>query len=82
MPCEILAGWSGRPSGVICFANPPIRLMKGVWMEWHNYFGPTFYTDKECTKEHADWWERPGLVRAFNEWLKANHPTAPLTPEP
>lgn len=82
MPCEILVNWSGRPAGVICFANPAIKIMRGVWMEWHDYFGPTFYRDKDCQIFHEDWWERPALVRAFNAWLKTNHPEIPQSTEP
>lgn len=40
-----------------------------VFMEWHNYFGPTFWRDRACTREIATWYEDPEICAAL-EWFQ------------
>jgi len=49
----------------------PIQLARGIWMLWDDYFGPTFYTRKDMEKEIDDWYEKPRIVKLFDEWLAA-----------
>ena len=49
-----------------------VHLGRGIWMGWHNYFGPTFYCDRDCTKLIEDWWEKPRVLEAFNKWRREN----------
>lgn len=59
----------GDTQGIVCFAPEATKLMRGVWMEFHSYLGPTFWRDKDCTKPIHDWCQRPRLVAEFDRWL-------------
>jgi hypothetical protein len=40
------------PNGIVC-VNPWARFHVGnryIWMEYHPYGGPTFFTDRNCTQ--------------------------------
>lgn len=71
MPCIPLTNGTKRV-GFICVPNERIHLMRGVWMEWHSYFGPTFYTTRDGDNEIEDWGDRPKIVAVFEKWQAAN----------
>lgn len=72
MPCHPLKHWTGEVVGIICTLNESIKLMRGVWMEWHPFFGPTFFSDAECQHEIPEWWTRRRLKENFERWLEEN----------
>jgi hypothetical protein len=47
-----------------------LRLLDGryVFMDWHSYFGPTFYRDRLSNREIKDWWKDSLLCRAV-DWF-------------
>ena len=63
---------------IIC-VNPFYRLPLSdgsrVFMEWHNYFGPTFFKDKECRREIENWYENPFICKALI-WFQSRGNTA------
>lgn len=72
MPCSPITDSSGkRRIGFICCSHVHY-LGRGIWMEWHSYLGPTFFSDKNCQKWIEDWYERPRIVDAFEKWQKDN----------
>lgn len=50
----------------------PLRLSDGrrVFMEWHEYCGPTFYRDRRCTRWIDDWWKDARICRALDWFVK------------
>lgn len=68
MPCVPFQ--IGETSGIICMNHGPIKLLRGVWMLWHPYCGPTFWRDEDCTKPIENWYKRRRLVQVFNKWLE------------
>ena len=69
MPCTAFK--IGDTHGIVCFAPKPIKLMRGVWMEFHSYHGPSFWRDKNCTRPIYDWARRPRIVAEFDRWMAA-----------
>lgn len=49
-----------------------LRLASGmyVFMEWHRYFGPSFFRDHRCVREIETWYENPEICDAL-EWFQA-----------
>lgn len=47
----------------------PLASGGRVFMEWHRYFGPSFWRDRRCTREIEDWYERPEICDAL-EWFQ------------
>lgn len=45
-----------------------------IFMEFHPYLGPSFYTFDEDGYEQFidDWWEHPEINKEFKDWLKKN----------
>lgn len=37
-------------------------------MEWHRYFGPSFWRDHACTREIETWYESPEICAAL-DWF-------------
>ena len=66
MPCVPFQ--IGQSRGYVCVAARVTKLMRGVWMEWHSYLGPTFWRDRDCTKPIMDWVNRPRLIAEFDRW--------------
>jgi len=38
-------------------------------MEWHNYLGPHFFMDKNCTREITKWYKDQLICRALDWFL-------------
>jgi hypothetical protein len=59
-------------SGIVCI-SPSFRLPLAagtrVYMDWHNYCGPTFYRDKAERRIIEDWYECP-LICAALGWFQ------------
>jgi len=59
------------PRGVIC-VNDQIRLHVGnryIWMSWHSYTGPSFYTTKSGAEtEYVPVDENDPVWDAFYRW--------------
>ena len=58
-------------SAILCYNKSyRLRLLDGryIYMEWHNYFGPTFYYDKWSNSMTDDWWEDDNICYAI-EWF-------------
>ncbi|HET8687108.1 MAG TPA: hypothetical protein VFM18_10665 [Methanosarcina sp.] len=71
-----MAGATVELNGVIVhlhFADDYFRFHIGnryVWMEWHNYCGPSFYWDRNCTKMYDPVDENDPIWDAFGKWLE------------
>ena len=48
----------------------PLASGGRVFMEWHRYFGPSFWRDRACTREIETWYEVPEICDAL-EWFQA-----------
>ena len=73
MACHPLTDTTGkRRVGFICTADTWHHLGPGIYMEWHNYLGPSFYSDKDYSKPIDDWWKKPRVLAAFEKWQKEN----------
>lgn len=46
----------------------PLGNGRHVFMEWHRYFGPSFFRDRACMREIEDWYEQP-LICAALDWF-------------
>jgi len=71
MPCIPLVNGENVIVGMICMAPTAIKLMRGVWMEFHDYLGPTFWRDKHLTKPIYNWVDNPRIVEAFDAWMRS-----------
>jgi hypothetical protein len=40
-----------------------------VFMEWHCYFGPSFFRDRACLREIDDWYTNPEICAAL-DWFQ------------
>lgn len=40
-----------------------------IWMTWHNYCGPAFYTDYHCSKPYEPKDENDPVWDAFGKWF-------------
>lgn len=49
-----------------------LRLNDGryVYMEWHNYCGPSFWRDKWLSREIDKWWDDPAMCAAVDWFCK------------
>lgn len=67
MTCILMFG------GIVCI-SPSFRLPLSdgsrVYMDWHNYCGPTFYRDKNERRIIENWYENP-LICAALDWFQA-----------
>jgi len=67
MPCIKL------PNMIICRTSGFVRLRLSdatcVFMEFHDYLGPTFFRDKECRREIVMWYANEKIIDAF-EWFQ------------
>jgi hypothetical protein len=59
-----LACLTGRP-----VYRLPLASGGRVFMEWHNWIGPSFYRDRACMREIEDWYEQPEICAAL-EWFQ------------
>lgn len=67
-PChQIVSG--RRVVGYVCTSPERVRLARGVWMEWHSYFGPTFFTTRDGDRMIDDWYLRQRIVALFDSWM-------------
>jgi len=73
MTCIPLVDGLGNRVGMICMAPAAIKLMRGVWMEFHNTLGPTFWRDKYLTKPIYDWEKNPRIVEMFDAWMRSRN---------
>ncbi len=48
----------------------PLASGGRVFMEWHRYFGPSFWRDRACTREIETWYEVPEICSAL-DWFVA-----------
>lgn len=66
MPCHFM-------ENVILCTNRVFRLRlndgRYQYMEWHDYLGPVFWNDRNCTKETEKWWEDPDITDAL-DWFQ------------
>lgn len=56
---------------IVCYNKSyRLRLYDGryVFMEWHEYLGPTFFRDKWCSIEIENWWEY-GMYDIAIKWF-------------
>lgn len=63
-----------KATGFIC-VSPVYRLKvcgKYIWMEWHSYLGPSFYTDRKCEKQYWPDDEDDVIWVVFKRWQE-NH---------
>ena len=72
MTCLFFGGRTpNEPRGVIC-VNEQHRLHVGkryIWMSWHNYTGPSFYTmEKGKEVEYEPENETDPVWGAFGKW--------------
>lgn len=61
------------PNGIITFNECyRLRLDDGtcVFMDWHDYLGPTFWRDKMGRRMIDEWYENPLIVNAL-DWFIA-----------
>ena len=60
------------PNGIIC-VNPQGRLKIGnkyIWLDFHEYCGPTFCTDRHQSKFYEPVDENDPVWPEFTKWLK------------
>lgn len=55
---------SGRP-----VFRLPLASGGRVYMEWHSYFGPSFFRDQACQREIETWYLDPEICAAL-EWFQ------------
>lgn len=48
----------------------PLASGGRVFMEWHRYFGPSFWRDRLCTREIENWYEQQEICAAL-DWFTA-----------
>jgi len=78
----MIDGKNPRPSGrgvinagtsIICFSAGwfRLRLASGgyIYMDWHRYLGPTFYSDRAGNRYIDEWWENPEICEAL-DWFQ------------
>lgn len=62
------------PSGPMFICMPPpaqkLRCSDGrhVWVEWHDYMGPTVWHDRHCERPHHDWPDDRPVAEAM-DWF-------------
>lgn len=57
--------------GIMCFRRIyRMRLDDGrhVWMEWHSFFGPSVYRDRDCNREIVNWYDDLMICAAI-QWF-------------
>ena len=49
-----------------------LRLLDGryIYMDWHDYLGPTFYLDKYEQRTVIDWWNDDLICEAL-DWFQS-----------
>lgn len=40
-----------------------------VYMDWHEYLGPTFFKDRHCIRKIEDWYDNPLICDAL-DWFQ------------
>lgn len=55
--------------------NYRLRLADGtcVYMDWHDYCGPTFFKDRDGERMIEDWWENQLIVDALDWFTGRGH---------
>lgn len=73
MTCNRLVNGNGEVVGFICTVShpEPVHLMRGVWMTFDEWRGPLFSKDKDQTRIIEDWYDKPKIVKAFDEWMES-----------
>lgn len=61
-------------NGFICSSiDTTVRLRtdtgRYIYMEWHHYFGPFFFHDKQCSREFESWWEYEDICASYEWWM-------------
>lgn len=60
------------PGGIMCvspFYRLPLSDGRRVFMDWHNFCGPTFYRDKRSLRQIDNWWDDELICEAL-EWFQ------------
>lgn len=74
MTCIVIG--HGKERTIVC-VSPWYRLPLAdgtrIYMEWHRYCGPTFFKNKNCTKEVVEWYENPLICEALDWFCKRGH---------
>ena len=64
-------------SGAIVCVSPTFRLRladgRCVFMDWHNYLGPTFFSDKACVRLIAEWYGDALISDALGWFCERGH---------
>jgi len=64
-------------SGAIICVIPTFKLRladgRHVFMEWHNYLGPTFFLDRACVRQIENWYENHFICDALDWFCKRGH---------
>lgn len=72
MTCTVIV--MGNSTRVFLCHSPfyRLRLRDGtcVFMEWHNYCGPTFYRDRDAHRVVETWWNDPRICAALDWFCK------------
>lgn len=63
-------GFRGYICGVPLLFRLPLADGGRLFMEWHNYHGPTFFRDRQCVREIQDWWDNPLICDALDWFCK------------
>ena len=61
---------------IVCwspFYRLPLSDGRRIYMEWHSYFGPTFFHDRAATRQHETWYNDPRIVEALNWFCRRGH---------
>lgn len=62
----------GKSTAIVCGGGRLHRLTLGnryIWLEYHSYLGPTFWSDRNCTKPYYPIEENDPIWPIFNVWL-------------
>lgn len=48
----------------------PLASGGRVYMEFHSYFGPSFFRDRACRREIDEWYTNPEICAALDWFCK------------
>lgn len=70
------------PNGIVCGNFDPANkfvLEDGriVYMEWHNFMGPMFFKDADCTEDIIEWYDDPMICAKLDEYMKERQYESP-----
>ena len=61
------------PGGIVCLSPFfRLRLADGscVFMEWHDYCGPTFFHDRAARRTIDEWWDNTAICSALDWFIR------------